>query len=74
MILRTRNFFESVGVPTRMSAYDVSAATIPVISDRLKNRGRVALGERQDINPQVVQQILTLSVYTTQKSALRRGR
>ncbi|PIG93567.1 iron-containing alcohol dehydrogenase [Gloeocapsopsis sp. IPPAS B-1203] len=61
-IARTRHFFESVGVPTRMSAYDVSAETIPEISDRLKNRGMVALGEKQDITPQVVEEILTLSV------------
>ncbi|MES1021979.1 iron-containing alcohol dehydrogenase [Gloeocapsa sp. BRSZ] len=61
-IAKTRNFFESVGVPTRLSAYDVLAETIPVICDRLKNRGMIALGERQDINPQVVQEILTLSV------------
>jgi len=62
LIAKTRNFFESVGVPTRLSAYDVLAETIPVISDRLKNRGMIALGEQQDINPQVVQEILTLSV------------
>jgi len=61
-IARTRHFFETVGVPTRMSAYDVSAETIPEISDRLKNRGMVALGEKQDITPQVVEEILTLSV------------
>ncbi|MBE9192966.1 iron-containing alcohol dehydrogenase [Gloeocapsopsis crepidinum LEGE 06123] len=61
-IARTRYFFESVGVPTRMSAYDVSHETIPAISDRLKNRGMVALGEKQDITPQVVEEILTLSI------------
>jgi NADP-dependent alcohol dehydrogenase len=49
-IARTPNFFESVGVPTRMSAYNLEPDTIPIIVNRLKSRGIVALGERQDID------------------------
>jgi NADP-dependent alcohol dehydrogenase len=59
-INKTRNFFESVGVPTRLSSYCVASDTIPEIVDRLEKRGMVALGEHQDVNPQVVEQILTL--------------
>ncbi|MFH7030310.1 MAG: iron-containing alcohol dehydrogenase [Heteroscytonema crispum UTEX LB 1556] len=59
-INKTRNFFESVGVPTRFSAYSIELdSAIPII-ERLKQHGMVALGEHQDVNPQVVEQILTL--------------
>ncbi|MFN6569013.1 iron-containing alcohol dehydrogenase [Dendronalium sp. ChiSLP03b] len=58
---KTRNFFESVGVRTRLSDYGVGIDTIPVIIERFEKRGFVALGEHQDVNPQVVEQILTLS-------------
>lgn len=59
-IAKTRNFFESVGVRTRLSDYGVGVETIPVIIERFEQRGFVALGEHQDVNPQVVEQILTL--------------
>lgn len=60
-IAKTRNFFESVGVRTRLSDYGVGLDTIPTILERFEQRGFVALGEHQDVNPQVVEQILTLS-------------
>ncbi|KOP27162.1 aldehyde reductase [Hapalosiphon sp. MRB220] len=59
-IAKTRDFFESVGVRTRLSNYGVGLDTIPVIVERLEKRGYVALGEHQDINPQTVEKILTL--------------
>ncbi|MFS0519279.1 iron-containing alcohol dehydrogenase [Nostoc sp. UIC 10607] len=60
-IAKTRNFFESVGVRTRLSDYGVGLDTIPVIIERFEKRGSVALGEYKDINSQIVEQILTLS-------------
>ncbi|MEH2237901.1 iron-containing alcohol dehydrogenase [Nostoc sp.] len=60
-IAKTRNFFESVGVSTRLSDYGVGLDTIPVIIERFEKRGTVALGEHKDVNSQVVEQILTLS-------------
>lgn len=60
-IAKTRNFFESVGVRTRLSDYGVGLDTIPVIIERFEKRGTVALGEYKDVNSQVVEQILTLS-------------
>jgi NADP-dependent alcohol dehydrogenase len=61
-IAKTRKFFESVGVRTRLSDYGVGLEdTIPVIIERFEKRGSVALGEHKDVNPQVVEQILTLS-------------
>jgi NADP-dependent alcohol dehydrogenase len=59
-IARTRDFFESVGVPTRLASYGVSPDTIPTIVDRMERRGEVALGERQDIGPATVKEILEL--------------
>lgn len=59
-IAKTRNFFESVGVPTRLSDHGIGRETIPVIVERLEKRGQVALGEQQDVNPQVVEEILQL--------------
>ncbi|QLE39403.1 iron-containing alcohol dehydrogenase [Nostoc sp. C052] len=60
-IAKTRNFFESVGVRTRLSDYGVRLDTIPVIIQRFEKRGTVALGEYKDVNSQVIEQILTLS-------------
>ncbi|MEH1825162.1 MAG: iron-containing alcohol dehydrogenase [Nostoc sp.] len=60
-IAKTRNFFESVGVRTRLSDYGVRLDTIPVIIKRFEKRGTVALGEYKDVNSQVIEQILTLS-------------
>ena len=58
---RTRAFFESLGVKTRLSAYGVSADTIPVVASRLERRGMTALGERGEIGPKQVEEILALS-------------
>ncbi|UFP95927.1 iron-containing alcohol dehydrogenase [Gloeobacter morelensis] len=59
---RTRAFFESVGVPTRLGDYGVPTETIPLIVERLENRGAVALGEHGDIDPAAVGKVLALSV------------
>lgn len=61
-IERTRRFFEEVGVPTRLSAYGVGADTIDTVVSRLAGRGGVELGERGDIGPAAIQEILSLSV------------
>ncbi|MNY68617.1 Alcohol dehydrogenase YqhD [compost metagenome] len=57
-IAKTRAFFESLGVPTRLEAYGVSAETIPTIVERMERRGDVNLGEREDIGAPAIQQIL----------------
>jgi NADP-dependent alcohol dehydrogenase len=59
-IQKTRDFFESVGVRTKLSDYGVGLDVIPVITDRFEKRGFVALGERQEVTPKVVEQILAL--------------
>jgi NADP-dependent alcohol dehydrogenase len=57
-IARTRAFFEEVGVPTRLSAYGVGPKTAALAAGRLEKRGWTALGERQEITPALVRQIL----------------
>lgn len=60
-IARTRGFFEQVGLPTRLSAYGVGPDTILLVADRLQQRGWVGLGERADITPAQVRDILERS-------------
>ncbi|MBD2691333.1 iron-containing alcohol dehydrogenase [Anabaena catenula] len=61
-ITKTRDFFESVGVRTRLSDYGVGVETIPVVIKNLEKHGMTALGENKDVNPQVVEKILALCV------------
>jgi NADP-dependent alcohol dehydrogenase len=55
---RTRSFYESLGLRTRLSDYNVKPEVASVVASRLKNRGVTAFGERGDITPQVVERIL----------------
>ena len=55
---RTRSFYESLGLRTRLSDYSVKPDVASVVASRLKNRGVTAFGERGDITPQVVERIL----------------
>lgn len=57
-IERTREFFESVGIPTRLSAYGIGAEAIPAIVQQLKEHKMTALGEHGDITPEVAASIL----------------
>ncbi|MFN3197193.1 MAG: iron-containing alcohol dehydrogenase [Bradymonadia bacterium] len=59
---RTRRFFESLGVPTRLSAYDIDASAIDALVGRLEAHGMVALSERGDITPAISREILALAV------------
>lgn len=60
-IQKTRDFFESVGVPTRLSAYGIGRETATVVARRFKARGKTDMGEGKDIGPDVVEEILLLS-------------
>lgn len=57
-IRRTREFFERVGVPTRLAAYGVAPAAVCGIPERLERRGWVALGESGEVTPAVVHRVL----------------
>lgn len=57
-IAKTRDFYESLGIRTRLSDYDVPADTAAEVARRLKAHGMAKLGERGDITPEVVEKIL----------------
>ncbi|MDD2841613.1 MAG: iron-containing alcohol dehydrogenase [Tolumonas sp.] len=61
-IERTRTFFELMGVPTRFSAYGLDATAIPAIVEKLRQHGRLKLGEHGDITPDDVAQLLLLAL------------
>lgn len=56
-IAATRAFFEKMGVPTRMSDYQLDGSSIPALLDKLHQHGMTALGEHQDITLEVSQRI-----------------
>lgn len=57
-IARTRDFFESLGVATRLSAYGIGADAIPALVAKLEANGMVRLGERQAVTPVVSRRVL----------------
>ncbi len=59
-INKTRDFFESMQVKTRLSDYGITAEAIPIIVKQLKAHGMVKLGEHQSVSPEVVEKILEL--------------
>lgn len=56
-IQRTVNFFESVGIQTKLSDYSVSTETIDTICTRFEKR-RYKLGEKANIGPEEIRLIL----------------
>lgn len=61
-IASTRTFFESLGLPTRLTDYNVHAEAISALLEQLKAHGMVALGERHEVTPEVSRQILTAAL------------
>lgn len=57
-IARTRDFFEGLGVPTRLSAYGLGAEAVDAVVANLQAHGMVQLGEQREITPEVVRRIL----------------
>lgn len=58
----TRSFFEGVGVKSHLKEYDLPASIAGVIAKRLDDRGWNQLGERHDIGPEKVEEILSYSL------------
>ncbi len=56
-IQKTIDFFESVGLPTRLPDYDVPTETIDTICARFEKRG-YKIGEKADIGPAEIRTIL----------------
>jgi len=59
-IARTRGFFESLGVKTRLRDYGIGADAIPALVTQLEKHGMVKLGEHGDITPDRSREILEL--------------
>ncbi len=57
-IAKTRAFYESLGIKTRLSDYGVTIDTAAEVARRLQARGVVKLGERGEITPAKVEEIL----------------
>lgn len=61
-IQKTEDFFNQMGVPTKLSAYGLSEKDIPAIQEKLTQHGMLAIGEHKDITPQDAAQILKLAL------------
>lgn len=55
---QTRDFFERMGIPTRLSAYGLGAEAIDVVIRQLEAHGMTQLGEHRDVTPAVSRRVL----------------
>jgi len=61
-IIKTREFFEGLGIKTRLSEYGVGADKIPAVINQLKAHGLTALSETGDLTLDITQKILEKSL------------
>ncbi|MFZ5951128.1 MAG: iron-containing alcohol dehydrogenase [Candidatus Rifleibacteriota bacterium] len=59
-IKKTAEFFESLGVKTKLSAYNLGEEAIEKVVTQLKSHQMIKLGENGDVNLEVSRQILEL--------------
>ncbi|MEO6856382.1 MAG: iron-containing alcohol dehydrogenase [Rhodoferax sp.] len=57
-IAATRDFFERMGIPTRLAAYGLGAESIDVLIDQLTDHGMTRLSEHGDVTPEVSRRVL----------------
>jgi len=60
-IAHTRQFFESLQVPTRLSDYGIGAEAIPALVAQLERHGMVALGEHKGVDLACSRQVYELA-------------
>jgi NADP-dependent alcohol dehydrogenase len=60
-IQKTAEFYSSLGIPTKANAYPIGAETVQEVVKRFTERG-LNFGEHADITPEVVGEILELSL------------
>jgi NADP-dependent alcohol dehydrogenase len=60
-IQKTTDFYASLGIPTKASAYPIGNETVQEVVKRFEARG-MNFGENADITPEVIGQILELSI------------
>lgn len=61
-IAKTRSFFESLGVKTRLSEYGITADAIDGLLQPLQAHGMTQLGERQDVTEDVCRKVYAASL------------
>lgn len=61
-IKKTVEFFESVGIPTKLSAYGIGDDFIPVVCNRFTQRGIKGIGERGELSVEQIAEVLTLQL------------
>jgi len=61
-ITATRNFFEQMGAPTCLSAYNLDGSSIPALIAKLEEHGMTALGEHKDITLDVSRRIYEAAI------------
>lgn len=61
-IEKTRSFFESLGVKTKLSDYGVKAEQIEDVVNQLIAHGMTALSETRDLSPEIARKILERSL------------
>lgn len=57
-INKTREFFEIMGIKTRLSDYDLDSSSIDEVINKLDAHGMTALGEKQDVDLAMSRKIL----------------
>ena len=57
-IEKTRDFFENMGIPTRLCQYGIEKDVIQEIVGHLKVHGMVRLGEKRDVTRELVAELL----------------
>ena len=60
-IENTRQFFESLGVPTKLSGYGIGRDAIPALLAQLERHGMVALGEHRSLKLEGSRQVYELA-------------
>jgi len=61
-IAKTEEFFNSLGIPTRLRSYDIDESGIDRIIASLEKHGMTALSEHGDVTPDVSRQILVTAL------------
>jgi NADP-dependent alcohol dehydrogenase len=61
-ITKTRDFFESMQVKTRLSAYQITKEDIPALLAQLEKHGMVKLGEHGDVTLDISRTVLETSI------------
>lgn len=61
-INNTRQFFEQLGVSTKLGHYDIDATYIPALLEQLEAHGMVSLGEHGTVNLDVSRKVLEASL------------